>query len=308
MKSRVSVFLNRVFIARLPWGRIRRILFPLLGFVLSMYAVIGGLGFLLEKLFQAWGLTNANLHLAPWWAQRVVAYHSECVYGLAYCVSICLGLVLTRKREHVRTQRSCLYTSIKAGTFALLTGGFLTALFLGWDCLRLDYPLEEPILQRGLSGAIMVMILGKLSSEVLTKRIVLDGLLPWKGRGIAYFCSCAISVALSGQFSNPVGMLGCTMFSLVGCLWYERGGLAASTTFQCLWNGWISLIFGFPGVASTWAVYRMYTVSDHWFTGGMNGPESGVATIFVMAIFLAVAGRSFFVKWKSTRLATENNG
>ena len=71
-----------------------------LGILLTLAAysaVLYGLASLFGALFDAWGLTTANLTRAPRWAQSVVRWHSDFCYALAYGAGIAVSALWARR-------------------------------------------------------------------------------------------------------------------------------------------------------------------------------------------------------------------
>ena len=245
------------------------------------YGAIFGLAALFGALFNAWGLTTDNLQRAPLWAQQVVVWHTDFSYALAYALSGLGGVLLTRR--HVRSGRGSLWMGVGLG---VLIASVLTAIALGFDCMRMERPLSEPYLSAAQIASAAVLILGKLSGEILTKRILFDGT---KRRIVGYALVCAATFLLMGAWSGVTVAVNAVLVAIVGCALYERGGLAASTWFQCAMYLWFGLIFGWPGMTvSVGPVYALYHISDAWLTGGVSGALNGWCMAVVLAVSAAV--------------------
>lgn len=242
------------------------------------YGAIFGLAALFGALFGAWGLTTDNLYRAPVWAQRVVVWHTDFSYAAAYVLSGLAAVLLTRR--HMRGDLGSLWMGVGLG---VLIASLLTAIALGFDCMRMERPLSELNLSAAQIASAAVLILGKLSGEILTKRILFDGA---KRRIIGYALVCAATFLLMGAWTGAAAAVNAVLAAIVGCALYERGGLAASTGFQCAMYLWFGLIFGWPGMTvSVSPVYALYHVSDAWLTGGANGALNG----WGMAVMLTAA-------------------
>ena len=250
----------------------------------AMAAVIGGLGWAFGKLFDAWGLTTSNLVYAPEWARFIVAWHTDFVYALAYLASIFAGLAAAKRLGgRMREERqSCPWI---AGAMGLGMAAGLTLVSLLADSMRMELPFGEPVLQAAQLRALAVLVLGKMSAEVLTKRIIFDTICAGGKRWPAYALAVAVSLILTGVWRHPLGVVNGLLLGVLGCVLYKRGGLAASVLMQIAWSVWCALAFGFPGMAaSAEPVYALYHVSDAWLTGGNAGPVCGAwVTVFCSA-------------------------
>lgn len=265
---------------RLVW----RLAIGAAAYAAALYGIIGGLGWTFGKLFDAWGLTTSNLAYAPLWARHIVAWHTDFVYGLAYIASIFTGIAAAERLCGKAAERGK-NRPLTGGAIALAMAVGLTAVSLFADSMRMELPFGEPSFEVLQFGALVVLILGKLSAEILTKRIVFDITCARAKRWPAYLLAVLVSMAPTAVWSHPLGVINALLMGLLGCVLYERYGLAASTAFQTVWSAWCSLVFRFPGVAaSAEPVYALYHVSDAWLTGGNAGPGCGAwVTVFCSA-------------------------
>ena len=239
------------------------------------YGVLFGLAGGFGALFNAWGLTTENLYRAPVWAQRIVAWHSDFTYAAAYTLAGIAGLLATRRCARSRSRS--LWIGVGAGT---LIAALLTAIALCFDCMRLEWPLSEPSLSGAQLASAAVLALGKLSGEILTKRILFERA---GHRTVGYALVCAATFLMMRAWTDAAIALNTVLAAVVGCALYERGGLAASTGFQCAMFLWFGLIFAWPGMAvSVSPLYALYHVSDAWLTGGDMGAMSGWGCTIVM--------------------------
>lgn len=270
------------------------------------YGAVLGQGAVFGALFAAWGLTDANLAYAPAWARWIVYGHTDFTYGLAYALSMAAALKLGKRwSEPVKSDPG------KAGFGALgglALGALLTAVAFIFDSMRLERPLTEPHFGAAQLSALAVLVLGGLSGEALTKRIVFDPIRRRLGRPAGYAAACMMSVLLCGRWINPLGLLNALLLGLVGCALYERGGLWASAALQVGWGAWTTLLFAWPNSGAV-SVYRMYTVSEAWLTGGNTGADYGFGVTIGWIIMAAVllrkdAKRRFAVK-KKERITNE---
>ena len=245
------------------------------------YGVIFGLAALFSALFGAWGLTTDNLRRAPAWAQQVVVWHTDFSYAAAYALSGLVGVLLTRRRVRSRSRGAW-----SGAGLGLLIAALLTAIALCFDCTRMERPLSEPNLSAVQLVSAAVLILGKLSGEILTKRILFDRS---RRRAVGYALVCVATFLLMGAWTGVAVAVNAVLMAIVGCALYERGGLAASTGFQCAMYLWFGMIFGWPGMTvSVSPVYALYHISDAWLTGGASGALNGWGMAVVLTAAAAV--------------------
>ena len=255
------------------------------------YGTLYALGAAFGALFEAWGLTSDNLLRAPLWAQQVVRWHTDVCYGIAYLTSAAAGLLLARRWSHSPV-RSRVRVAARALMSGLAMGMGLTLLALGFDCVRPEQPLSEPYLSATQMLAAAVIVLGKASGEVLTRRLVFGAV---KRRWAAYLAGSLASLFLLGSLTSPLGAINALLLGAVSCALYERGGLAASTALAASWTVWTSLAFGFPGTsAPVGPVYALYHVSEAWLTGGYSGPDRGLWMTLCLLLGTAILFREEF--------------
>lgn len=202
----------------------------------------------------------------------------------------------SRPDDHARgflaanTSRSMPPVSRKPALFAALLGlllsGGLGALALATDCMRVESPWSAPHFALSQLSALLVLALGRLLGEMLTKRLCFDALRARSHRR-AWMASVVLATLLNLRSLSGLGALNALLMAMVGCALYERGGLLASAALQTIWAAGTTLLFGFPGMrASTAAVWPLYHVSDAWLTGGNAGPMSGAWFTFLLSAAL----------------------
>ncbi|MGN0802686.1 MAG: hypothetical protein ACI4MF_08850 [Candidatus Faecivicinus sp.] len=262
-----------------------RLALGIAAYAAAFLAAFGGLSAIFGALFDAWGLTNTNLVYAPGWAQWVVAWHADIIYFAAYAVSAAAGAMLARR--WTAPARGSVRTAIFAAICGLMMGAALTILALGLDSMRLERPLGEPWVSVLLIPAVLLLIVGQLSGEILSKRILFDPVKARFGRAAGYLAACVASVLLSGRRTSPMGLICALLMGIAGSAVYERGGIRASVALLAGWTAWTTVFFAWPNVSGT-AVYQMYAVSDSWLTGGNGGALCGFAGMLAWGIFAAV--------------------
>mgnify|MGYP000992806130 CR=1 FL=1 len=98
MKQKLRSLVRKIFLR--AEGGLRPAWRAALGILLALAAysaVLYGLAALFGALFDAWGLTTANLTRAPRWAQGVVRWHSDFCYALAYGAGIAVSALWARR-------------------------------------------------------------------------------------------------------------------------------------------------------------------------------------------------------------------
>lgn len=253
-------------------------------YMLAFYGMIWAANAGFNALFRAWNLTNETLIYAPRWAQRIVLEHTDVTYMLAYCAS--MGAVMSCTRGYMDPGRNVLKETGHAVLLGMGLGAVLTMIAFALDSMRLERPLREPALQMQTIRQLCVLFLGVCSREALTKRLVFYNVNARFGRAWSYTAVGILSVLLSGMWLHPVGLLNALLMGIAGCAVYERGGLWASEALMTGWSAWTAWLFAWPGTGT--GVYRMYTVSDAWLTGGNVGAEAGVGCTLLWTIIAAI--------------------
>lgn len=251
----------------------------LIAYAAAFYGMLYGCAALFAALFNAWGLTHSNLSYAPAWARWIVAGHTDFSYALAYAASGAVGLLLSRRWRKTERRRKRLWLGAAMG---IGFGAIMTVLALALDSMRLEQPLSEPRFAFSQLVMVLVILLGKLSAEILTKRILFDSI---QKRLWGFACVGILSILLQGNWTNPLAVFNAVLLGVIGCILYERGGLVSSVGLQAGWTIFCSFLFGWPGLTSSVpSVYGLYHVSDAWLTGGNAGPASGFAATLVLVV------------------------
>jgi len=287
MKRVLKIFVDKQGALRWGW----RLSAGICAYVLAFYAVLWGFGTLFGALFSAWNLTNENLIYAPEWAQTIVLWHTDFTYVMAYCAAMCAVWPLARRWAKKPKISGKGFAS--AALIGLGLGALLTAAALAFDSMRLEKPLSEPVFSASHMSALTVLLIGCLSAEILTKRFVLESARQRFGCVWGYVAVCAVTALLSGVWNRPVSLINAVLLGIVSCAAYERGGLSASTALAACWSAWTTWLFAWPG-SSSLSVYRMYTVSDAWLTGGNAGANGGVGATIGWIIIAALLLRKNF--------------
>lgn len=297
-----GAFVGREGGLRLGW----RVALCVGAYLAMLYGVLYGLGAGFGALFNAWGLTTDNLYAAPLWTRRVVAWHTNFSYAMAYAASGWLGLRLAKSSPVLKR---CLRIA-QGIAWGLAIPVLMTLLALLLDSMRLENPLSEPRVSMDLMGAFLVLTLGKWSGEVLTKWLLFDKIRRCLSRPVAYAIVAVATLLLASGWTSVPAAVSSLLLGIVTCALYERGGLAMAAGMQCAWTCWTALIFGWPSMTqAVQPVYALYHVSDAWLTGGTSGMFAGWGSVIGLAGIAAWLLRreiaAIHHKWKNRR---EKNG
>lgn len=264
-----------------------RTIFGVIAYFAAFYVVLYGLAAIFGALFDAWGLTNDNLALAPNWARRIVYSHTDFCYAAAYLVSSGAGLWIARRNEKARRSLKAIWIAMGVG-LAMSAG--LTLIAFAMDSVRLERPLGEPHFSVQTLIAFFLIAIGKFSHEVLCRRLIYAQLRAWKASAV--LVSSAVTAILIGEWT-VCGAISGILVGMVACALYERGGLIASAAMQTVWTAWCALVFGFPGMnVNANPVYAVYHVSDAWLTGGNGSVLGGAWCALVAAIACIILYRT----------------
>lgn len=264
-------------------GEIRcgwKLVFGILVYAAAFFAVRFGLSALLGMLFDAWGLTYENLHMAPSWAQYVVYLHTDAVFVLAYlCAGIAIGRFV-RKNEPGNRKQTIVYCVIGLSLWIIIA-----ALALVFDCMRLEYPLSEPDVSLYHLSGLLALAAGCISTELLVRRFIFGTAKKYYGRIIAYALTAIAALIIGGIWNSVPAILCTVLMSAAGCAVYERAGLQGSAALNIGWSAASKLLV--VPVSAGVAVYRMYHVSENWLTGGSSGAMYGWAAVFGWGLIAA---------------------
>lgn len=277
-KSPWRLLVNEKKKLRVGW----MILLGLLAYFAAYYGVLWVSSMVFGALFEAWGLTNDNLAYAPQWARWVVSLHTDICYMLTYAASAFAAMLVSRKWG--KGEKGKTWIAFLCGILSAL---LLTVFSFVFDSMRLETPLNEPMISINVFTALPVLLFGVFSSEVLSKRLLFSPLRERFGRRWGYAAACLMAVLLNGNGRNLFGILSSVAMAIAGCAVYERGGLLAATALSAGWTAWTAWLFAWPNVSSA-CVYQMYVVSDTWLTGGSAGASGGFGSFLLWGGIAAV--------------------
>lgn len=248
----------------------------------TLYGLRLLLGFAFGRLFDAWGLTSDNLAYVPMFARQIVYWHTDFTYILAYAACILVSALVAKNWSKPAANDARL-----AGIGALAgfgSGALLSTAALLVDSMRLERPLGEISLSPALISGLIVVLLGCICGEMLSKRLIFDPVRQRYGRWVAYAATAIVAIFAD---LTPMGALNGILMALIGCVFYERGGMLASAALRAGWMIWTNLVFAWPGSGSA-SMYRMYTVSEIWLTGGNAGAEAGFGCTLLWMIIAVI--------------------
>ena len=294
---------RRVFVNQK--GRPRAVWLLALGYALYLgwaYAASYGLARGFSALFEAWGLTQANLHLAPAWARFVARYYGSgiSVVSSRGIIGITCQLMRLMPREQARPRP-------RWGAFG---GGVLTGLgiavlfavlFTLTDSVRAARALSQSRLSREMVVLLVVYFFASLAEECFDRAFVLgvvaDSLPSWRGRTPA---ACAVSALMlwltTGALNlGAIGSLNVLLFGGLCALLHLYGQAAFSLGLRFAWSWATASLVAFPGGnTATAPLMAFYHVSDALMTGGNRGLICGLG----MTVML---GLLFFIVWRRAK-------
>lgn len=288
----VMTALHRTFIA--SDGKLRaiwRLMLAMLGWY-ALYALSAvGVSNLLVALFASWGVTSANLSLAPAYVQYIVAYQTQLFHVTAALPAALCGWLLTRRLRRARPVSACGHTLAAAafGFFISITAaGLLSILFQLTDSMR---PTSA---QAAFSVDILLMLavylIAATAEGQLAFGFIREMTLERGGRILSYAASAAMFCAMNGFASGFLGVINTMLLALTLCCIAEKAGAWAAVGVRVGWLWAANSLAGFPGSGAS--LQTLYPVSENLFTGGDAGLMSGIAvTIICGAILWFFHGR-----------------
>ena len=255
-------------------------------YALAAAATRYGLVRAFRALFEAWGVDDTNIHLAPAWARAVYAWHGS----LATLACAALMLLIARRLRGlwglghplVEMPDGKLWRSALAGCLAAV---IVAALCLLPDSMRPEWPLSEPRLDWRLPLLALLSFAAVAAEEIFTKRVLYDGLRGRWGALWAALTVVAVSGLIGGYAGSVTGALNALLLSGACCALYVRWGLWAAVGFRWGWGLVNMFLLGFGGGDA--AVYRLYGVSEALLTGGDAGPMHGLWATAMLAGVIA---------------------
>lgn len=269
-------------------GRLRAV-WQLTAAVLVWYAVyIGaavGLSRLLLSLFAGWGVTNANIALAPGWVRFLAGYQAQLINAVAALICAAAAFPLARiyrGKKHITISNVCI---------GFLTGAALAmvlmAMFLIADSMRVTS--KVPAFGAGMAITFVFCTITAVMEGTVVFGYVRTMTSAHAGSIFAHLLSVAMFLAISlPGTQNLMGAVNALLVGMVLSLAAERAGVGACIALRTGWLWGVSALAGFPGSSG---VYTMYSVSEEFFTGGTYGPEAGAAVGIICLATIAFAFR-----------------
>lgn len=239
------------------------------------------------SLFAAWGVNASTVFRAPRWAQVFFAWHGSVITVI---ISICMLVVSIVLRKIWLKERLCAGKASRGGMLLLIGAAFSVisaVLFLIMDSMRLEWPLIRPNLSFSQPILLLILMLSAISEEAFNKKVLFDGVKTGRGNAAAIAVSTIVFFLDSaGYAGNGLSAVNVLLMGILCCCIYMRYGMLASAGFRCGCSFGASMLMGFGSSAAN-SVYRVYHVSDGWFTGGAGGPVYGLwQTIALLAALM----------------------
>jgi len=277
----------------------KRICFPARALFLTgaviLYALGGsglswGCAWLYDACMETWGVTQGNVHLAPWWILTIV-------YGypaIAALVQLIWVIALCGAGRRLAKMPSAGAAGMKKTGYGLLIGALIAVLWAGCllltDDLRMGRPLSMPYISGGLWGVLMGIILEAVGREWFFRGFLYRAI---RRQGLAVaVCAlvCGAIHGISGQggwiYWTNVCLLSailCRLCAKSGSIW---PGIGLRVTLFVL----LECVMGVSG--SVYGLYEIYFVSRSWLSGGNAGPMAG---LWMTALLMMLAAG---MEWK----------
>ena len=295
---------NRTSLFRDDQGRLRGgwlLSLTLAAWLVATLALRVGMAAGFGWLFRVWGISASNAHRAPAWARMIYVWHGSMITLLSAVVVLALSFALRRLWRLEGRER---FAPAKLGGAWLCGLGTIVSiavLCLAPDSMRLEWPLSRPRLTAALPALCLISLVSALAEESFTKRVVFDGLRTRWGVGWAALCACLNSFfSGNGWTGGVLCAVNVLLMGLLCCAIYEEKGLWAAAGFRWGWSVATLFLLGFGG--GDHAVYRLYSVSERWLTGGDGGPICGAWGTLLLVILLGCLERDRLkALWKTFR-------
>ena len=246
-----------------------------------------GYHWLTARLFAAWGVTSANLSLAPGWVQFVV--QNAAILGAMLLngaiALLALGLLRLQTCERPKWGRG-LPSGLALGA---LIAALALLLFRLIDAMRFGYALYRPQFSASTPLLFAYCALAALGAELLSRGFALRALLRSNRRALAYLVSVLFQVILYGltEQVSAISLLNCALWGLLAALLYERtGGVACAWGLQFALQALTAGVLGMPPRAPG-ALFELYSGASNWLTGGDAGLNAGIYLTLVFSALIA---------------------
>lgn len=248
-------------------------------FVLISLGLSAALGALSLSLIGTWGVTQANLHLAPR-AVQFVAGHEAFLRSMIQ--SVCLIAVAALLSRAVAKGRVALG---RVRPFALggVACGLLVAVGLwGLDAMRLSGAWSSPSISPSTFMLLVCQFLSVAAREMMLRGVLLP-MGTQAPRHLPVAVSCAFHLLLQSPY-EPMALLNGVLTSLILCAAYtQSGGIASGVLMRFGFDALVYAVLGM-GAGAPGAVYTSYPSQLTWLSGGANAPMSGLMMTAVLAI------------------------
>ncbi len=264
--------------------------FALAAAALSSLAALGvtaGLGKLGDSLVRAWGVTGANLHLAPIWVQLIAGSLGTWVRAAGWLAVLALAAGFSRLglKRKLRWGNKCLFWAL-AG---LALGISWMALLRALDAVRWGESLLGPDFDMGMLASLLYYASSALGAQALCLGVVYQALRDLKRLAAALIASALLSL-LTAPFL-PIALVNAFLSGLILCALYDQtGGILAGAAFVFSRDLVLFAVAGAAGGVGH-ALYEAYPSGFDVLSGGGAGPMNGLVATALFSGLLAVLMR-----------------
>lgn len=222
-------------------------------------------------LFNAWGVTTLNLQFAPGYARWLSSHYANIISVVSSAGVAAFAFLAAPARKELRFRPIRLLTGAAIG---LAVVGIAAAIMLALDSVRTT--AASPYRTWAPLSLLPTLLAAALAEELFARGYILRMIKTRSSRALAYAASTLIFFYVTGAYAlSAMGMVNMLLWSVVLCAVSERWTSWATAGLRFGWSYAVTCVFGFPGTSGT-PVFRIYSVSEQWFTGGGNGLIAGV--------------------------------
>ncbi|MFO7584601.1 MAG: CPBP family intramembrane glutamic endopeptidase [Anaerolineales bacterium] len=270
-----------------------------LGVAIVFFSQLGGIPVYIAQMF-LYGFSETGIHqpetmsatLSGLWMAAVLISSFSGIFLLLW-----LWVRFAEKRPFSSLgfeRKNALLTYLRGFVLGLLMFSAAIVLLAMLGFVQIDRSIDPSMVGLSALGGVLIILLGWLvqgaAEEALTRGWMLPVLAaryhPWVG----IIISSLFFAVLHGLNPNlsPIALVNLTLFGFFAAFYAMReGSLWGICALHSSWNWIQGNIFGFEvsgGSMGGGSLFKLMETGPDWMTGGLFGPEGGLAVTFILVI------------------------
>jgi uncharacterized protein len=294
---------NRLFYLA-QTGRLPHMLIVIvLGILIVFVSQLGGIPVYIAQMF-LYGFSETGIHqpetmsatLSGLWMAAVLISSFAGIFLFLW-----LWVRFAEKRPFSSLgfeRKNALFTYMRGFALGLLMFSAAIGLLAAPGFVQIDRSIDPAMVGLGALGGVLIILLGWLVQGAAEEALVRGWMLPVLAaryhRWVGIIISSLFFAVLHGLNPNLsiIALVNLTLFGFFAAFYAMReGSLWGICALHSSWNWIQGNIFGFEvsgGSMGGGSLFKLMETGPDWITGGLFGPEGGLAVTIVLVISIIV--------------------